>query len=112
MKINRPAATLFWCCRHCRRRRATAARSCSLAWRLFKAETNVVKEVPGAVIADVDPALVQLRQQFAAGEIGLLRDAGTYPCLFVGEREGLLAAHRQCRRTAGLGLAFGPADCR
>jgi hypothetical protein len=72
----------------------------------------MVQEMPDTVITDLDPALVQFRQQFAAGEIGLLRDAGTYPCLFVGEREGLLAAHRQRRRTAGLGLAFGPADRR
>jgi hypothetical protein len=61
----------------------------------------VVKEVPDAVITDVDPALVQFRQQFAAGEIRLLRDAGTYPCLFVGEREGA-----SCRPSAT------PPDCR
>jgi hypothetical protein len=35
MKISRPAVTLFWCRRHCSRRRATSARSCSLARRLF-----------------------------------------------------------------------------
>jgi len=72
----------------------------------------MVKEVPDAVITDLDPAPIQFRKQLASGEIRLLRDAGPYLCLFVGEREGLLAAHRQRRRTAGLGLAFGPADRR
>src|SRR5258708_13625169 len=75
----------------------------------FKAETNMAKEVPDAVITDVDPALVQFRQQFAAGEIRLLRDAGTYPCLFFADPEGLLAAHRQRRRPPVLGLPFAPA---
>jgi len=113
MKISRPAATLFWCCFHCRRRRATSARSCSLARRLFfKAETNVAKEMPDTVITDLNPALVQFRQQFASGDIGLLFNTGPYPCLLIGKREGLLAAHRQRRRTARLGLASGPADRR
>ena len=51
----------------------------------------------------------QFRQQFAPGEVRLLFNTSPYPCLFIAEREGLFAAHRQRRRTAGLGLAFGPA---
>src|SRR5258707_7852928 len=113
MKINRPAGILFWCRFHCRRRRATSARSCSLARRLFfEAETNVVNEMPDTVIADLNAALVQLRQQFASGDIRLLFNSRPYPCLLGGQREGLFATHRQCRRTARLGLAFGPADRR
>jgi hypothetical protein len=72
----------------------------------------MIQEVPYTVITDLDPALVQFRQQFAAGEIRLLRDAGTDPGRFVGEREGFFAAHRQCCRTAGFRLAPGPADRR
>src|SRR5471030_2205071 len=113
MKINRPAATLFWCCFHCRRRRATSARSCSLACRLFfKAEANVVNEMPDTIIADLNASLVQFRQQFASGDIRLLFNTRPYPCLFTGQREGLFATHWQRRRTAGLGLAFGPTDRR
>src|SRR5258708_14532753 len=113
MKINRAAGILFWCRFHCRRRRATSARSCSLACRLFfKAETNVVNEMPDTVIADLNTALVQLRQQFASGDIRLLFNTSPYPCLFTGQREGLFAAHRQRRRTARFGLASGPADRR
>ena len=44
-------------------------------------------------------ALVQFRKQFAAGEIRLLREAGTDPGLFVGEREGFFAAIGNSGRT-------------
>ena len=76
----------------------------------FKTETNVVKEMPDTVITDLNPALVQFRQQVASSDIGLLFNTGPYPCL--GKREGLLAAHRQRRRTARLRLASGPSDRR
>src|SRR5665213_4283494 len=113
MKINRLAGTLFWCCFHRRRLRATSARSCSLACRLFfKAETNMVKEMPDTVVTDLDPTLVQFRQQFAPGDIWLLCDADPYPRFFIGQCERLLAAHRQRRGTACLGQASGPADRR
>src|SRR5882757_7494655 len=103
MKINRPAPTLFWCCFHCRRRRATSARSCSLACRLFfKAQANVVDEMPDTVIADFDPTFLQFRQQFASGDVRLLFNTSSYPCFFIGQREGLLTAHRQRRRAARL----------
>src|SRR5277367_7145248 len=101
MKINRPAATLSWCCFHSPRRRATSARSCSLARRLFfKAEINVIEKMPDAVIADLNAALVQFRQQFAAGQIRLLVHTGPYPRLLICQRAGLLATHRQRSRTA------------
>ena len=48
--------------------------------------------MPDTVITDLDPAPVQFRQQFAAGDIRLLFNASPYPCLFIGEREGLFAA--------------------
>jgi hypothetical protein len=72
----------------------------------------MVNEMPDAVIADFNAALVQLRQQFAPGDIRLLFNPRSYPCLFIGQREGLFATHRQCGRTAGLGLSFGPTDRR
>src|SRR5579863_4551221 len=88
-------------------------------WRagFFKAATNLVEEMPDTVMADLDPALVQVRQQFAPGDIRLLRDADPYRRLFMGQRERLLAAHRQRRGTADLGHASldhasGPADRR
>src|SRR5665213_4399323 len=91
MKINRLAGTLFWCCFHRRRLRATSARSCSLACRLFfKAETNMVEEMPDRVIPDLDPTLVQFRQQFAPGHVRLLVNSVSYPRLFIGQGEGLL----------------------
>src|SRR5882757_7794163 len=78
----------------------------------FKAEANVVNEMPDTVVTDLNAALVQFRQQFAAGDIRLLFNPCPYPCLFAGEREGLFAAHWQRRRTARFGLASGPADRR
>ena len=64
----------------------------------FKAQANVVNEMPDPVITNLDPALVQFRQQLAAGDIRLLFDTSAYPCFFIGQRERLLAAHRQSRR--------------
>ena len=72
----------------------------------------MVNEMPDTVITDLNAALVQFRQQFTSGDIWFLFDPCPYPCLFIGQREGLFATHRQCRRTAGLGLASGPADRR
>ena len=71
----------------------------------------MVEEVPDAVIADFDPAFGQLGQEFATRDVGLLRDPGSYPPLLVGQREWLLASHRQRRGTSGLRGPLGPANC-
>jgi hypothetical protein len=72
------------------------------AWVFFKAEANVIKKMPDTVVTDLDTALLQFRQQFASGQVGLLLNASPYPWLFAGERERLLAAHWQA---AGLPVA-------
>src|SRR6476620_3576294 len=110
---SRMAEILPCRCFHCLRRRATSARSCSLARRLFfKAETYVVEEMPHAVIADRDAAPDQLRQQFATGDVELLGQPGADPLRLIGQRERLLATHRQCPGTAGCRGPLGPADRR
>src|SRR4051812_23829111 len=59
----------------------------------FKAEANVVNEMPATVVTHLDPALVQLRQQFASGDVRLFFNTGPYPCLFIGQRERFPATH-------------------
>jgi hypothetical protein len=54
---------------------------------------NVVYDIE-ALVTDLDPALVQFRQQFASGNIRLLVNTGSNPCLFINEREWLFAAAR------------------
>src|SRR5580698_2289173 len=113
MKIRRDAQTLPCRSCHCRRRRATSARSCSLARRLFfKAEPGVIQEVPDTVVAHVHTTRVQFPQQFAAGEVRLLCHPLTDPGFLAGQGKWLLATHRQRRRAPRLRFALRPADHR
>ena len=72
----------------------------------------MIEEMPDRVIADLDPAPVQFRQQLASGQVRFFFDTGTDPVFFAGQSERFLAAHRQRRRATGLLLASGPADRR
>ncbi len=45
----------------------------------------MVKEVPDAVIADGNPALLQFSQQFAPGEVRLFGQPGAYPVRLIGQ---------------------------
>jgi hypothetical protein len=113
MKIRRVAQTLPCRSCHCSRRRATSGRSCSLARRLFfKAEPGVIQEVPDPVVAHIHTTCIQFRQQFAAGDVRLLRHPLTDPGFLAGQGKRLLATHRLRCRTASLGLPPRPADRR
>ena len=113
MKTSRPAATRCWRAFHCLRRRATSARSCSLACELFfKAETGMAEKMPDTEIADVDPALLQLSQEFATRDVWLLGDPGLNREVLVGEGEGLFTAHGSRRRATGIRHGSCPADRR
>jgi hypothetical protein len=103
-KISRAAETA-----PCERHRRDPVR-----WRVgfFEAKTNMVEEVPDAVVADFDPAFGQLGQEFATRDVGLLRYPSSYPRLLVGQREWLLASHRQRRGSAGFHGPLGPANRR
>jgi len=88
MKTSRFGSTLPWRCCHCRRRRATFGRSCSLRAGFFKAEADAVDDVPNGEVADLDAAAVQFGKQRAKRQIRLFSYPFENSIAFASPRKG------------------------
>ena len=80
--MNTNAVESSRCCWRIQRRRAraTSARFCSLAYRLFfKADVVTLEEAPDGGAAALDPPLVHRRDDFLQRQIRLLLDQGQQP---------------------------------
>ncbi|MDB5383131.1 MAG: hypothetical protein JWO26_2763, partial [Rhodospirillales bacterium] len=111
MKTKPAGSRRPWCWRHWLHRRATSARSCSAARRLFfEADLLGTEEAPHDRDRHHHATLPQLRGQHRQGQVGLLSNAGKQPRPLPRQCCPTHAAHRAGSDTSRHPLPRGPAD--